>query len=57
LVTILNSCTESTGGTKAMLLPPWMELLGAPSSRNSLLRFWPPLIDQSAMAPLSNGRW
>src|SRR2546427_8386097 len=56
LVMILNSCTASTGGTYAMLLPPWIELFGAPSSRNSLLRFFPPLTDQSAIAPLSNGR-
>jgi hypothetical protein len=39
-----------------MLLPPWLALFGTPSSRNSLLLFDPPFIDQEASAPLSNGR-
>src|SRR5436190_20088174 len=55
LLWILNSCTESTGGTNPILLPPACALFGAPSSRNSFLR-WLPLMLHSAIAPLSNGR-
>jgi hypothetical protein len=58
LVLTRTSCTASGDGTKARL--PWLLpsrlAFGAPSSRNSLERTTPPLIEMLSMPPLSNGR-
>src|SRR5213080_4803657 len=51
-----NSCTASTIGTYAMLLLPIWPLFDAPSRKNSADESRLPLIDHSAIAPLSNGR-